>query len=111
MSGKKLKDNGLWESSRMMLPEHKEAINARRRNMHRKAQPEIDSAELERFSQLYFQSLYTGTYITLTLFMDGEERIVYGQVTRIDRDKAAIKLTDANGGSEWIHIRDIVGVE
>lgn len=36
---KKLQKNGLWESSRMMLPQHKEALLNRRLNLDKPAEP------------------------------------------------------------------------
>ncbi|WCR29178.1 hypothetical protein L3476_10905 [Paenibacillus thiaminolyticus] len=36
---KKLQKNGLWESSRMMLPQHKEALLNRRLDLDQPAQP------------------------------------------------------------------------
>ncbi|BFH15030.1 hypothetical protein J6TS7_14890 [Paenibacillus dendritiformis] len=36
---KKLQKNGLWESSRMMLPQHKEALLNRRLGLDQAAQP------------------------------------------------------------------------
>lgn len=44
---KKLEGNGLWESNRMMLPEHKEAIIRQQHEEGRKAKPTPDSQELE----------------------------------------------------------------
>jgi hypothetical protein len=48
---KKLNDNGLWESSRMMLPEHKEEIlnhHDRQKWEQENKRPELDEQELER---------------------------------------------------------------
>lgn len=44
---KKLEGNGLWESSRMMLPEHKEAINRQQNKEGRKVRPTLDAQEIE----------------------------------------------------------------
>lgn len=44
---KKLEGNGLWESSRMMLPEHKETIIYKQHEEGRKQRPELDAQEIE----------------------------------------------------------------
>ncbi len=46
---KKLQGNGLWESSRMMLPEHKETIIQHRYEFGRRSRPTIDEQELNEY--------------------------------------------------------------
>jgi hypothetical protein len=41
--GKKLEGNGLWESSRMMLPEHKSRIRKNERETQRRIKPVLDA--------------------------------------------------------------------
>ncbi|SEB67899.1 hypothetical protein SAMN05443246_1552 [Paenibacillus sp. GP183] len=40
--GKKLEANGLWESSRMMLPEHKDATRRQAKQIDRLVRPTLD---------------------------------------------------------------------
>lgn len=39
---KKLTGNGLWESSRMMLPEHREQFLEQRRSLKKHEKPSLD---------------------------------------------------------------------
>lgn len=47
---KKLSNNGLWESSRMMLPQHKEALLRHQHEQHRQERPLLDEMVWEDIS-------------------------------------------------------------
>lgn len=106
----KLYGNGLWESSRMMLPEHKEAILRSNRNQERKERSVLDEQELERISRVLAASLQTKKPVRLRLFGEWQGREVLGTVTRVDPGgRRACLRTEA--GLEWIALADIVGAE
>lgn len=44
----RLKDNGLYESSRMILPEHREAWLAQCEQQERRGKPVLDEQEYQR---------------------------------------------------------------
>lgn len=106
----KLYGNGLWESSRMMLPEHKEAILRGNRSQERKARSVLDEQELERISRLLTTSLQTGRPVRLHLFGEWQGREVLGTVTRVDPIRRQARL-QTEVGPEWIAFADIVGAE
>jgi nucleoid DNA-binding protein len=108
---KKLEGNGLWESSRMMLPEHKERIRSRRKEMNRKQRPELDALELERFYRLLAESAAEGTQVRLTLFGEFEDQHRSGTVSRIDALHGRVKLRVGSEEEEWFEVRDLVGVD
>ncbi|WMT42572.1 YolD-like family protein [Paenibacillus sp. D2_2] len=83
MTGK-LQGNGMWESSRMMLPEHKEAILRSNRHLQKRTRVQLDEQELERVSRILMESLHEGREIALRLFGEYEDRGLYGTVTRLD---------------------------
>ncbi|GJM77925.1 hypothetical protein HMSSN139_04210 [Paenibacillus sp. HMSSN-139] len=106
----KLYGNGLWESSRMMLPEHKEAILRSNRSQERKERSVLDEQELERISLVLTSSLQTERPVRLRLFGEWQGREVLGTVTRVDPGRRRACL-QTEAGPEWIAFADIVGAE
>lgn len=103
---KKLQNNGLFESSRMMLPEHKEAYLLHQTQLIPRHRPLLDEQEAELLSHLITESTLTGSEITLVWFGELETRQITGYVAKIDQHKKAIKLTNSEG-SQWIPIGEI----
>lgn len=108
---KKLEGNGLWESSRMMLPEHKERIRSRRRGIGKKLRPEIDSLEQERFGAVIATSMAQGLPVRLTTFGEFEDEHFVGVVERIDVFFGRVKLKLGEGDIVWLELRELVGAE
>lgn len=101
---KKLEGNGLWESSRMMLPEHKVAINEHEKTLRHRQRVELDEQELECVARSVTESLLQRQQITLRLFHPIEELTVIGIVDRIDQLKGRFMVD-----GEWFPIQDIEG--
>ncbi|MEK3730963.1 MULTISPECIES: YolD-like family protein [Paenibacillus] len=105
---KKLEGNGLWESSRMMLPEHKESIIRRQLEEGRKVKPTLDAQEMELIEHALAESFYDHRTITLRLYDEYEEVERTGVVTIVLTHRREIKLTTGPGEWEWIRIDDIL---
>lgn len=106
---KKLQGNGLFESTRMMLPEHKEAIIKHRQKYGRRNWPEIDEQEWEQIGSHLQQSMKERESITLELFDPFECKEEAGIVVDIDVSRRRVKLQQ-DGEWLWIRIEDIVEV-
>jgi hypothetical protein len=106
---KKLQKNGLFESSRMMLPEHKESYLLHQQQLDKRTRPILDEQQTENISRLIAESMLTGKEVTFLLFGGFEEREVTGKVMRIDQQKKAIKLANSMG-DEWIRMGFIINV-
>lgn len=102
----KLEGNGLWESSRMILPEHKEAYLQFNQELKRKERQELDEQERERISTAIQGSLRHRKSVTLRLFDPLEDLQVIGVVERIDSHLMRLKVD-----GEWFRIEDITGAE
>lgn len=103
---KKLEGNGLWESSRMMLPEHKASIIANTEAQKRKKRKELDEQEWESVSRFMAESIQNRQQITIHMFHPIEELIVIGVVNRVDNQSGRFSVD-----GEWFLINDIVHVE
>lgn len=105
--GKKLENNGMWESSRMMLPEHKEAILRDNKAVFKQHKPSLHEEELEIISRVIQESYMREQTITLVLFDEYENIHRTGIVTKIDRHKRTVKLQDEDD-YDWIMLDVIV---
>ncbi|WP_138753558.1 YolD-like family protein [Paenibacillus sinopodophylli] len=102
---KKLTGNGLWESSRMMLPENKVAINKLFVEKQKRQRTELDEQECTIISQLFDASLNNRQEIKLQMFHPTEELEVIGIIDRVDQLNGRFMVD-----GEWFVIRDIEGV-
>lgn len=105
---KKLEGNGLWESSRMMLPEHKETIIRRQLEEGRKDRPTLDLQEMELIEQALAESFHEHRTITVRLFNEYEDTELTGIVVLIHTFRREIKLSMCEDEWEWIKIDEIV---
>ncbi|MGO4543213.1 YolD-like family protein [Paenibacillus sp. 2TAB23] len=104
MSRKKLEGNGMWESSRMMLPEHKVRLNQLTEDEKKRQRIDLDEQEWVIISQLVEDSLKHRQLIKLQMFHETEELEVSGIVDRVDQLKGRFMVD-----GEWFAIKDIEG--
>lgn len=102
---KKLEGNGLWESSRMMLPEHKEEINIWSTEVKKRERIELDEQQWEDVSRAVTQSMQQRHPIRLLMYHEIEKLEIIGIVDRVDQLKGRFMVD-----GEWFTIRDIEGV-
>ncbi|MEK3735736.1 YolD-like family protein [Paenibacillus sp. FSL H7-0941] len=108
MARKKLEGNGLWEGSRMIMPEHKARILDDALNEETRKKPDLDPQAMVEISQVLAQSLEDCSPITITLFGEYEERSIHGIVMRVDQHLRQIKFRYGEDWV-WIKIEDIIG--
>ncbi|MDQ6420812.1 YolD-like family protein [Paenibacillus sp. LHD-117] len=101
---KKLEGNGLWESSRMMLPEHKSAINGLADAARRRERIQLDEQEWEHVSRAVSESLLRRRQVAIRLYHPAELLTVIGIVDRVDELKRRFMVD-----GEWFPIGDIEG--
>ncbi|SHE11649.1 YolD-like protein [Chlamydia abortus] len=106
---KKLQGNGLFESSRMMLPEHKEAYLRQRQDLSKKTRPQLDEQEVERISMILAESMQLRKEVILVLFGELDRRELSGKVTRMDQQQKRVQFTHGDD-SVWVQVADIVDV-
>lgn len=99
---KKLEGNGLWESSRMMLPEHKYAINEWSGETMRRERVQLDEQEWDHVSRAVSDSLQHRQPIIVRLYHPEELLTVIGVVDRVDPLKGRFMVD-----GEWFPVGDI----
>lgn len=108
---KKLKDNGLWESSRMMLPEHREELLQYREDMKRKKKPMLDEQRIEGISQRIGEAIEQDQAIKITVFDPYEETsIIEGKIKKLNPQLQRMQIVGEDH-STWIPLDDILYME
>ncbi|OME86886.1 hypothetical protein BK120_08155 [Paenibacillus sp. FSL A5-0031] len=105
---KKLTGNGMWESSRMMLPEHIVRINEFSRELKAKEKPILYGDELEALYGKISESFANKTEITLVLFDKFEDSRATGVIDRIDTIGSRVRMEVNDGASEWFRVEDVI---
>lgn len=111
---KKLELNGLWESSRMMLPQHKESAIRNQRESQRILRPIRDEQEIQNISAVLSLSQMYKKPVILTLFEELKTRSITGIVVRSKHGEFGLDIVDPISGAvdwEWIGYRDVLKAE
>ncbi|NMO94609.1 YolD-like family protein [Paenibacillus lemnae] len=102
---KKLTGNGLWESSRMMLFEHKDAIISKQEHKQIQKRPVLDEQQTERIAEKLSQAYRSKQQVQVLVFGDYGSSRMRGMISRIDPQLQRIRL-----GNTWISLSDILDV-
>ncbi len=106
---KKLQGNGLFESSRMMLPEHKDAYIEQQRQLKKQKKPELDEQELLRISQSLFQSMHDQKPLHVIQFGEFQHQSYYGVVKSYNKQRYQIQI-ETEAGLRWLALSEIINV-
>src|SRR5689334_21254958 len=100
----KLEGNGLWESSRMIMPEHRVKMVEDRRKLNVRKRPTLAEDEIEAIERLISESFAEKTAITLILFDEYEDCRAVGVVQRIDSGRQRVMID-----GDWFALADVIG--
>lgn len=101
--------NLLWESSRMMLPEHKEALIQHRKELERKERPLLSEQRIEELSQLISEAYFSNSAATIILFGEYKNRSIKGMITKIDVQLRRLKVEQENEAI-WVPLEEIMDI-
>ncbi|MNP16741.1 YolD-like protein [compost metagenome] len=108
--GDKLNGDGLW-ASRMMLPEHKEAILRKNREPLMRSKPALDGQELELIERTLAESYHDHRSVKMQLFDEFEQEEVCGIVTAVQTYRREIKVHLPDGDYRWIPLNCILSAD
>ncbi|OPA77848.1 hypothetical protein BVG16_13865 [Paenibacillus selenitireducens] len=108
--GKKLDGNGLFESSRFIMPQHREALNEQARQKLLNSRPELDPQELDMIAQAIDDSYSEGTQLGLELFDEYNNMVINGVIIGVNQQRGIVQL-DINGEIKDIKLKNIIGVK
>lgn len=101
--------NMRWESSRMFLPEHVEALIHNDQQSSKKTKPLLDPQQLDAITTAIQLSFQDQVAITCLLFAEDSDHYVTGVVTQLDSNHNRVQLKD-NGHLEWVDCTQIIHV-
>ncbi|MNW27583.1 YolD-like protein [compost metagenome] len=105
---KKLQGNGLFDSSRFMLPEHVERIQRHYIEENRKVKPILDDQEVQLIEQALVDSYNQRQPVTLKVFGPFEDVVLTGTVIALNSSRREVKLLAADEEYQWIELGEIL---
>ncbi|ALS27492.1 YolD-like family protein [Paenibacillus cisolokensis] len=102
---KKLEGNGLWESSRMMLFEHRDALVDRKAKKVRKPRPLLDEQQREAIAGSIARAFQEKRPVSVVVYRPDGDKTVQGTITKADASQGRIRV-----GETWISVSDILDV-
>ncbi|AOZ91612.1 YolD-like family protein [Paenibacillus crassostreae] len=107
---KRLEGNGLYESMRMIIPQHKEAVIKQAQEIHRRKKPNLDEQQWETVERAIGESLNEHATITLQVYGPFENKELRGIVESANIYRQEIKFI-FDGEWEWIKFENIISAE
>lgn len=101
--------NIMWESSRMMLPEHKQRLVEHQKENLKKEKPILDEQLTETFMSSIYRAMKHKSRIRFQLFDLYKDQLVEGQVQSVDLVSRQIKLL-TQVGTKSINLDEIIDV-
>lgn len=107
---KKLAGNGFWESSRIIIPEHREGILRLMREEQRRRKPELDEQETHLIERALIDSYNRRTEVTVAIFDPFDDLTMTGVITSVNTGRREVKLSRGEDDFSWIKLEDIISV-
>ncbi|ODA09266.1 MULTISPECIES: YolD-like family protein [Paenibacillus] len=105
---KKLEGNGFWESSRIIIPEYKEAYLKLMKDRQRRGKRELDDQEVLLIEQALIESYNTRQSVILVVFSPFDDEELKGVITSINTARREVKLFRGEDDYSWIKLEDII---
>ncbi|OPG99000.1 hypothetical protein B2I21_07550 [Chryseobacterium mucoviscidosis] len=90
--GKRLGENGYYEGSRLIMPEHRDAFLAQEREQQRRGKPILDEQAIEEIVRALAVSYNEKARIDLVVFNPFEDEPVSGVVIGINQRNNKVNL-------------------
>lgn len=98
--------NLMWEGSRMMLPEHIQALRHRKKEVIKDPKPQLDDHELTELGIVAMESLNYTLDVRIIYWNDGYDTEITGVIDHINHQFNKFKIS-----GEWIKIKDLKSME
>ncbi len=103
--------NMRWESMRMMLPEHVQALRDRKKELKKVKKPMLDDQELQEIGIVVMDALKHELDVRIVYWEDGYLKEVVGVVDGVDYQEQWIKARVDDDEIEYIYIDCLKSVE
>ncbi|GIP61109.1 hypothetical protein J15TS10_49230 [Paenibacillus woosongensis] len=95
--------NMIWESSRMIMPQHKEAAQRQLKEELKRERLELDDQEKEQIARFMTQALKTRQEVRLRMYHPYENIYLAGVIDRLESLTARFRID-----GEWFLMEDIM---
>lgn len=106
--GKKTVSELIW-NSRIILPEHREAMIELEIEQSKRKKPIFDEQQLNEFAYVLLESLMERKQVKIILFDEYDDIEIKGVVSKIDQTARKIRI-DTKNDIEWVKIDDIIDI-
>ncbi|WP_010630355.1 YolD-like family protein [Sporolactobacillus vineae] len=103
--------NMRWESSRMILPEHVQALRQHLHTLQKTDRPQLDEQEMAEINRMLRIAAEEGRAVTVRYYKDGFIRAVHGHLSLPDIPGEPLRICDPPGISWKIAFRDLIAVQ
>ncbi|MEN0644015.1 YolD-like family protein [Alkalicoccobacillus gibsonii] len=103
--------NLLWEGSRMMLPEHKQAIRAQNEREKHSPAPELDVQELEELGRVATHSLTHSTPVHIVYWENGYDYKLIATVEQVEPQKQQVTVRESKDLRKTIMFDQLKSIE
>ncbi|WP_332238633.1 YolD-like family protein [Sporolactobacillus sp. KGMB 08714] len=99
-----------WESSRMMLPEHVEALMKEQKNLEKVERPHLSEDKLQKIQQILLSVIKTHEFVELSYYRYGFIKQKICTIAKLDPFEKIVQVYDGFGMGYRILFSDVVGV-
>lgn len=103
--------NLMWESSRMMLPEHVTALHQANFEDKKVEKPVIDEQLWDEFSMMFSEAMEYKKRLKITIWKNGFFEDITGWLHNIDLQLKRLRLDLDEIDVDYINLEDIIAVE
>lgn len=82
-----------WESSRLMLPEHRKALSEHNEEKKKVEKPMLDEQELQEIGLVVMDALHHTLDVRVVYWDDGQYKEIIGTINKVDHLEKWIKVT------------------
>ncbi|WP_127539407.1 YolD-like family protein [Paenibacillus illinoisensis] len=103
----KLSGNGMYEGSRMILPEHREAYTALLEEQKKRGKPDLDEQAQLEIEWALVESYNRRKTVELVVFSPFEDERIKGIVVYINSGTKEIELLTSDGNPKRVNLAEI----
>ncbi|MCO7175510.1 YolD-like family protein [Sporolactobacillus kofuensis] len=102
--------NMRWESSRMMLPEHVQALRALANEETKISKPQLDEQKWEEIERIVHDAIYHRKRLNVSYYKDGAIKDLSNSEVNLNQNGQSLQITDSFGIRWTIAAHDLIDV-
>ncbi|MDC3414475.1 YolD-like family protein [Aquibacillus sp. 3ASR75-11] len=99
-----------WESSRMMLPEHKQVLQRHQKELNTKTKPILDEQQAVIISRRITDSINRNMNVKIQLFDPYQDSFILGKIQKLVTEQGQMKVS-CQDKVVWVRLDDIIDIQ